>query len=633
MYKKSFLQPILFGLITILFASCDKGFNELGTDIVGDDHFGFELDSSSTVKIYNQKLGAIASNDLAVNPLGFYTNPAFGTTRANFVTQVELASFSPKFNNGATAADHPNGPTELDSVIVEIPYFKKFISRETVDGVVKSQYTLDSIYGEIPYDKDTPSTVSSKFKLEIYQSTYFLRDLDPSESLGTRQPYYTDEDNTITITGGPLNNAAQADIPAEGIKNTDGHENNNFYFDKREHAIKTLAEDGTLAEKPTRNVPSMRLHLDKAFFDNLILHAPDGKLADNATFKNYFRGLYFKVDHGSNPGAGNMAMLNFKAGKITLYYNEDKKKTVNNVVSFDRVYKTYVLNLSGNTISLLQNSAENVDYLTAINSSSEASRVYLKGGEGSIAVIDLFGIVDLKGLTRNPNFNSSAGESLTNPKYLLDDAYNANLPISDTNPKYLDTGPNGISDEIDYIKAHDWLINEASLTFNIDKTRMPDTDKRIFEPGRIYLYDLTNKKTIIDYSYDLSSNNIYPKYNKAVFGGILSDKKGFLVKQIRGTDGLISKKGSQYKIKITNYVRNLVKNDSTNVRLGLSVTENINTIGFSKLRTPNSFTDRAPSMSVMSPLGTILYGTNIPVAGTEEYKKRLKLEIYYTKPK
>ena len=82
MYKKSFLQPILFGLITIFFiASCDKDFNELGTDIVGDDHFGFEVDSSATVKIYNQKLGAIASNNLAVNPLGFYTNPVLEQLR------------------------------------------------------------------------------------------------------------------------------------------------------------------------------------------------------------------------------------------------------------------------------------------------------------------------------------------------------------------------------------------------------------------------------------------------------------------------------------------------------------------------------------------------------------------------
>ena len=69
MYQKSFLRPILIvGLIIIIFASCDKDFNEIGTDIVGDDHFGFDIDSLSTVKAYNQKLGPIASNNLPINP-------------------------------------------------------------------------------------------------------------------------------------------------------------------------------------------------------------------------------------------------------------------------------------------------------------------------------------------------------------------------------------------------------------------------------------------------------------------------------------------------------------------------------------------------------------------------------------
>ena len=37
------------------------------------------------------------------------------------------------------------------------------------------------------------------------------------------------------------------------------------------------------------------------------------------------------------------------------------------------------------------------------------------------------------------------------------------------------------------------------------------------------------------------------------------------------------------------------------------------------------------SSSLLNPLGTILYGTNI-APGSSGYEKRLKLEIYYTKP-
>ena len=123
MYQKSILRPILIvGLITIIFASCDKDFNEIGTDIVDEGHYGFERYTDATIKAYNQKLGPIASNNLPVNPLGFYSNPAFGNTQANFVTQLELSSTSPEFNNTDTElyVDLP----VIDSVIMDVPYFK-----------------------------------------------------------------------------------------------------------------------------------------------------------------------------------------------------------------------------------------------------------------------------------------------------------------------------------------------------------------------------------------------------------------------------------------------------------------------------------------------------------------------------
>ena len=589
MYKNSFLRPILIvGLITVIFASCDKDFNELGTDIVGDDHYGFEKYTDATVKAYNQRLGPIASNNLPINPLGFYSNPAFGTTQANFVTQLELST-NPVFNNTDTEL-YEDLPV-IDSVIMDIPYFKTLKTTNTDET---KDYELDSIYGV------AVGSATSKFKLSVYQSNYFLRDLDPAQSLTEQQLFYTDENNLIDNNKIPvlLNDRVY----------TDEHENNQFYFDKKEHKLTTYESDG-VTPIYTRVAPSMRLHLRNDVFYNKILNAPDGQLDNNALFKNYFRGIYFKVENG-NPG--NMAMINFKAGKITIYYKEDKITPDNptttplNEYKLERVSKSFPLNLSGNTISLLENSNENTDYLTAANSPQEASRLYLKGGEGAMAVIDLFGSVDVKGYTLNPAFNESQAISISNPKYIVN------------------TTPNGISDEIDEIKVDGWLINEANLTFYVDKSAMsnflpatPETQP--VEPNRIFLYDLTNKKVLIDYNFDFTSNSVYPKFTKYIHGGIVQTED---VSDGRGD------RAKKYRVRITNYVRNLVKNDSTNVRLGLSVTENINNVGLSKLRTPNSNFSSAPTMSVLSPLGTILYGTS-PVI--PDYKK-LKLEIYYTKP-
>jgi Domain of unknown function (DUF4270) len=592
MYKKSFLQPILFGLITLTFLiSCDKDYNEIGSSIVGDDHFGFSKYTDASINAYNQKLGPIASNNLAINPLGFYTNPSFGTTQANFVTQVELSVNDPRFNN-VDPENYDVLPTVLDSVVLEIPYYSTAIKVEEVevDGEQErhTTYELDSIFGEN----------DSKFKLSVYQSNYYLRNLDPDQSLGEQQLYYTDKDAEIDNNKIPvlLNNAADVD------------ENNQFYFDKREHKTITFEEDG-VTEIKTRSKPSMRLHLRNDVFAAAILNAPSGQLDNNSVFKNYFRGIYFKTESIGNPG--NMAMLNFKDGKITLYYNEDVKKTDSEeVVTYERVNKTYVLALNGNTISLLNNTNENIDYLNATNNNSqEAYQLFLKGGQGSIAVIDIFGSTDVKQIK---NINPITGEV---------------LPMGDKNGVLtLVDGSNGISDEIDEIKVNGWLINEANLTFYIDKPAM--SDARTVEPNRVFLYDLNNNKVLVDYSFDFSSNGANPKLNKSTFGGILFNEDNTIVKQIKNEDGLITNKGFKYKIRITNHVRNLIQKDSTNVRLGLSVTENINNVGFSKLKTANSNTDRAPSMSVMSPVGTILHGSS-PVVPDD---KRLKLEIYYTKP-
>ena len=626
MYNKSFLPTLLFGLITIIFVACDKDYNEIGTDIVGDNHFTFERNTDISIKAYNQKLGPIASNNLTINPFGFYQNPAFGTTQANFVTQVELSSLNPKFNN-IDPNEYDVTPTVLDSVVMEVPYFRTFVKKE---GDI-STFRLDSIYG----------SPDSKFKLSVYQSNFFLRDLDPGQSLTQLQDFYSDENNTIDNNKIPV---LLNDLPTSDPRNSDGRENSAFYFDKREHRTSVLNSDNEPVY--TRSAPSMRLHLNNAVFNNLIINAPSGKLLDNTIFKNYFRGIYFKAENG-NPG--HMAMLNFKAGKITLYYNEDKKKTTGTTVTFERVNKTLALNMTGNCISLLQNFNENVDYLNAANSSSEASKLYLKGGEGSVGMIDLFGDPS------NSNYDTyryvikknSDGKPVDENDIVIPIDINGN-PTAGNYFIYTKTNsPNGISDELDDLRyplinqnpgqiyhsiKNRWMVNEANLVFYIAKDKMSNLST--IEPSRIFLYDLTNKRALLDYAIDNSSNGFFPKFNKIVFGGIILNDTGKILKQ-KNDDGVFVNKGTKYKIKITNHIRNLIKNDSTNVRLGLSVTEDISSVGFSKLRTPNTNIDRAPRMSVLSPLGTILYGTNIPFdndPNSDYQKKRLKLEVYYTKP-
>lgn len=534
MFKNSFFRTISFFLLMSLFYSCDREVSMVGEDLIGENSFSI-VKAEYPVVSYNQKLGPIQSNNLEVNPLGVYDNPAFGKTNASFVTQLTLGTEGLSFAASA----------KIKSVVLSIPYFvdaSQTVRKE--DG--SSTYVLDSIYGP---DK-------AKMKLKVYESGYYLRNLDPESQFAEAQKYYSNQftDFDQLKIGTPLNDAALVS------------ENSEFFFDAAEQ-VTTSIVDGK--ETVTRNGPAMKLNLSAAFFTQKIIKAPASSLATNDAFKDYFRGLFFTVEEGASPG--NMAMINFKGGSITIKYSETTDTT--------ETEKTLVLSLSGNTVSLLNQSNTNSAYTDATNPANidqlnGDANLYLKGGEGSMSVIKLFG----------------------------EDKFGAD-GISGV--------PNGVADQLDIIRKNKYLINEADLTFNLNTDAMGSG----YIPQRVYLYDFKNNQVLVDYreTSTVSSNT---KNNKYVFGGIY----------FKNSAG-----GGSYKFRITNHIRNLVKYaDSTNVNIGLVVTEDINKSAFYALRDKAASPNKAPMASVMNPLGAVVFGNKL-APGDKNYDKRLKFEIYYTK--
>jgi hypothetical protein len=530
MYNNSFFKKIILIACVTFIYSCDKDYNSIGGDLIGDNHFGLVKYTSSVVA-YNQKIGPIQSNNLDVNALGIYDNPAFGTTAANFATQLVLESANPTIGKNPV----------IESVVLTIPYFST-LKATAING--DRTYELDSIFGSL----DANIMLESKIMLSVYESGYFMRDLDPVGGFQGAQKYYSNQNpdfNNVKV-GTRLNNAVN---PVQ---------NDAFVFSAAE--FKTI----DAKEVVTRVVPGMRLDLNADYFKSKIIDASaSGKLASNDVFKEYFRGLYFKVEKsGSNPS--NMVLLDFKKGKITIKYKEDTSDT-----DATRIEKSIVLNMTGNSASLLEQSDTNVSYanatsITNINKTLGDERLYLKGGEGALSILELFGP---------------------------------------------DTDNNGVADELETIRNNGWLINDANLVFYVDTVAMKKANK----PTRIYLYDFNNNRPIFDYVTDGTTGS-NPKNGKTSYGGLLTkDAAGNKI----------------YKLRITNQIRVLIQNkDSTNIKLGVVVTEDINKAISYKLRTATTTLSQAPKESVMSPLGTIFYGgkSSVPEG------KRLKLEIYYTKP-
>lgn len=575
MNKSSIFRSILVVASTLfLFASCDKDFNEIDSDVIGEDHFDFLPDSLSTVVAYNQKTGVVQSNNKAINSLGIYHNPVFGKTKANFVTDLQLSTVNPIFDDEKFVS--------LDSVVLSIPYSSRKTATAT-DG--KVTYELDSIYGSGP------------ISLKIFESGYVLNDLDPGtpgQEFQNAQKYYTNENSKFDAAKKVLLYENSAFLPSD----------KEIITYKRDKGLVINQEDKVPENIEARLTPRIRVKLNKDFFMSKIINAPEGKLVNNSVFKEYFRGLYFQVQDANT---GTLMQLKFTDGDVTLHYTEyatledadnnpDTPKTPVKFPADDTEYpnvekksaKTLVLKMAGNTVNLFENDY-NTDYLNAISSSNTVAgdkRLYVKGGEGSMVVVKLFGSED----------NIKADGSV---------------------------GSNGVSDELDRIRLNGWLINEANLTFyveNTDQGMNPIGAIKAEEPQRLFLFNLDNNKPLIDFNLDTSVTQSFPKFNKYVHDGLIQREK------IAGGRGL------KYRVRITNHIRNLVRNDSTNVRLGLVVTESIENIVNAKLDTQigegANKIDRIPQASVMNPFGTILWGNTADVP----QEKKLKLEIYYTKP-
>ena len=453
-------------LFLSLLTSCDKEFNTIGVDIVGNDNFLFEI-VPFDVTLANKNFGPVQTNDLPINALGIYTNPLGETTAANFVTQLSLAAEDPTIDL--------NLHQEVESVVLTIPYFSKKTGT-AADGTT-GVYQLDSIYG----------SKQGKLKLSIYESGKYIRENDPLTN--ENQIYYSDQD-------------ADFDMAKKSLLNTDAavSQNSEFFFSNAEYDDSTTDKEGVVTTKKT--APEMRINLDKAFFkDKFFSAAANGQLLSNKIFVNYFRGLYFKVENsGSNET--NQMLMNFKQGKITIKYKEDLSST--DQTAENRVEKSIVLNLSGSTVNLLNNTNP---------ATFDSNNLYLKGGQGDMVIVNLF----------NP----------------------------------LDANGNGVSDELDELRKGNILVNDATLTFYLNKDAMANATI----PNRVYLYDLDNNRYLLDYSADDSKNDASKKDDKKVFGGIYNAKD------------------NSYKIKLTYHLRNLVRDQKlSNVRLGLVITENINDI-------------------------------------------------------
>ena len=533
--------------LTLIFAqACEKDFTSLDSDVINSDNaINFETNSIEyPIVTHSRIVDPVQSNNLPSFLLGYNNHAIYGESTSSFVGQMVPDQYSPDFGDN----------TVLDSVILTIPYFSRGIETSDEDDIT---YELDSVYGDSP------------IKLSIYRNNFFLRSFDPYGEFDDSQKYYSNGSlsDLELITQGQLEGELLFEI--------------NDFVPSANQINLTELDTLDVPFVSQKIAPAIRFRLDApndTYWQNLIFdNEDDPVLLNENNFKDFFRGLYIKVE-GINP-EGSMMLLNLASTNtnLTIHYTSDTPITdetdTSNEDDITSYQNDYVINFSGVLLNIFDN-----NFSVDVSNSDEVNgdeNIYLKGGEGYIGLIDLF----------NGTVENEVGDQVDAFDHFKSFFYD---DISDSSLK---------------------LINEAYIEFYVNQDLNLEN-----EPDRIYLYNYEQNTSLIDYFIDqsVSSTTINAKINH--------------LEPLQRVDDDPEGQGIKYKIRITEHLNNIILLDSTNARLGLGTINDTSATSFFSILNDDDDLQLA-SGTILSHKGTVLHGNQ-----SQQEDKRPKIKIYYTEP-
>ncbi len=595
----------LYFFSLLFMISCTKEYNPIGTEILKDDSFETKIENID-VYAYQKIVDPFNTNGLPIYQLGELEDNIFGKISSSFISQLQLTNYNPTFGNLSNEQESSGDPLniavieeneEITDVYLDIPFFTNRNDNDG-DGVIDLydvddndvnsdsdgdgvSDSLERANGTDPLNPDTDgdgipdgedsdtinpnlgATVyevdsllgnyNNIFKIKIQEIDYYLSDYNPSDNFESLQAYYSD------------NNILENFLGEEIFDGEVSIDTNELVTYKEDDPETTDVDESEQVKE--RLSPRIRIPLSSEFFQTKIIDKEGSSdLINSDNFNLFLKGLYITTYDLSEPL---LMILDFNSSEIVLNYEYDKYNKNNTEEdttddSIDRESDEFKLSFSGNKINLIKKEPLSDDILNNVNSNDNLAKIYLKGGEGLMAEIDLF--KDNQG-----------------------------------------------NDILEDFRSRPWLINEANLTFYIDQQSI-DMNGGLLEPFRIYLFDLESKLPLIDYYID-DTDGPRRFQRKINHGGILETDSG--------------NQGIKYKIRISEHIKNIVRKDSTNRKLGLVLSSDINNLSTTQLK-ENSDLLSIPQSSIINPLGIVLFGPN---PEQSNFDKRLKLEVFYSEIK
>lgn len=596
-----FKLPAMAGILLVVgfISSCEQDLTTIGEGVIGGEPFTTDKETYD-VFAFNKKIEAVQTNKLPIYQLGVFNDPVYGKTTASITSQVQLAVYNPTFGDLSASNEIEDAFDEnetITSVSIYIPYENNQIDTDN-DGVVDS---LDDMPNDATNDSDGDTVPNNQ---EVANNTDPLNadtdgdgindNIDDS-TLGDRFPQRYRLDSIYGDRSVPFN--FKVEKSNFFLRNLDP--NTNFqeaqeYFSTQEFSptftdlvffdgqvtisdekiLFIVEEDDPDTESDEEGTissqldPGIRVELNSveaiAFFqENILDKEGSSELLSDANFKNFFRGIHISALPTSEEL---LMLLDITGAKIDIFYSfDDQNDDGTTTEAEDTLEIRLITQVGANPIAgNAVNTFINEDYPAEIISS-------LDSGENADRIY-------LKG---------GAGSY-------------AEIKLFDE----LDSEAETL---INQIKANNWIINEANLVFNIDKDALiGDAD----EPSRLYLYNAETNLPL----YNASTEN----NNENTALGVFLNYDGLLEK-----DG---DRGVKYTVKITDHINNIIVRDSTNATLGLAISPDIRVTGSNNVMLSGGVEKELPAASVLSPLGTVLFGSNLAADDVN----KLKLEIFYT---
>lgn len=587
----------------LFFISCNKEYNTIGTDFLRSDTFDTNVEYVD-VAVKQKRIPPFKSIALPIYQLGKIQDQIFGNRDATFVTQLGLEELNPIFGITSQTKEEEGDDSNIliikeNELVVDayldIPFYNNTFDSDG-DGVI-DEYDVDpfDIYsdsdgdgladvlersnGTDPLDPDTDDdgildnvdtdTINPRQGATVYDIDSLIGNREASFKVKVQEldyflSTYDPSNNFETFLKYYSNDQVIENFTGKVLFDGEVEINTEEIVIYKEDDPDTDDVDESTQVKE-RLTPRLRIPIDKDYMQSKIIDMEGNiDLSNQDNFNLYFKGLFLSAYDFSDPL---LLILNYADASINIVYEYDRynrNDTTDDTSddTIDREEKTFKLNLTGNQINILKQDPLSPEISKALNSNSEDLKR-----------------VYLKG-----------GEGIMMEIDLFDDG----------------TG----NDILGEIKSNGWLINEANLTMYIDKEAI-DMSGGIIEPSRLFLYDIESKAPVVDYFIDQSQGQ-KPKDQKAVHSGLIEIDE--------------DRKGIKYKIRISEHVKNIIRNDSLNKKLALVVTSDITNAVNTELKN-NDELEYIPISSVINPLGTILYGPNPePI----NHDKRFRLELFYT---